>query len=113
MQSARMFGNYVNFLAEENRLSHSDLSRAIGCSDFQMELLLKGRAYASFGQVSKLAELFHTTVEKLLSGDPKQYNATVVHCMNDFQNSDNREKILDFIDDYVDVVNAVDMHHQS
>ena len=56
MQSARMFGNYVNFLAEENRLSHSDLSRALGCSDFQMELLLKGRAYASFGQVSKLAE---------------------------------------------------------
>ena len=46
MQSARMFGNYVNFLAEENRLSHSDLSRVLGCSDFQMELLLKGRAYA-------------------------------------------------------------------
>lgn len=48
MQSARMFGNYVNFLAEENRLSHSDLSRVLGCSDFQMELLLKGRAYSIF-----------------------------------------------------------------
>ena len=110
MQSARMFGNYVNFLAQENCLSLSDLSRALGCSDFQVEMLLKGRAYASFAQVSKLAELFHTTVEKLLLGDPQQYNATVVHCMNDFQDTNNREKILDFIDDYVDVVNAVDMY---
>ena len=113
MQSARMFGNYVNFLAEENHLSHSDLRRVLGCSDLQLELLLKGRAYASFTQVSKLAELFHTTVEKLLVGDSNQYNTTVVHCMNAFQDPDNREKILDFIDDYVDVVNAVDMYRQS
>lgn len=110
MQSARMFGNYVSFLAEENHLSNSDLSRILGCSSFQVESLLKGRAYVSFTQMLKLAELFHTTVEKLLSGDPKHYNATVVHCMNDFQNPENREKILDFIDDYVDVINAVDMH---
>ena len=110
MQSARMFGNYVSFLAEKNRLSNSDLGRVLDCSDFQVESLLKGRAYASFGQVSRLAELFHTTVETLLAGDPKHYNATVVHCMNDFQDPENREKILDFIDDYVDVVNAVDMH---
>lgn len=113
MQSARMFGNYVNFLAKKNHLSHSDLSRALECSDLQLESLLKGRAYASFAQVSKLAELFHTTVEKLLAGDPKQYNTAVVHCMNTFQDPDNREKILDFIDDYVDVVNAVDMYRQS
>ena len=51
MQSARIFGNYVNFLAEENHLSHSDLSRVLGCSDLQLNALLKGRAYASFDQV--------------------------------------------------------------
>ena len=58
MQSARIFGNYVNFLAEENHLSHSDLSRVLGCSDLQLNALLKGRAYASFDQVRLLAELF-------------------------------------------------------
>lgn len=109
MQSARMFGSYVELLAEENNLPLSDLSRALGCSVFQVKLILKGRAYASFSQVSKLAELFHTTIESLLAGDPERYNATVVHCMNNFQNPQNREKILDFIDDYVDVINAVDM----
>ena len=39
MQSARIFGNYVNFLAEENHLSHSDLSRVLGCSDLQLNAL--------------------------------------------------------------------------
>ena len=41
MQSARMFGNYVSFLAEKNRLSNSDLGRVLDCSDFQVESLLK------------------------------------------------------------------------
>ena len=113
MQSARIFGIYVNFLAEENHLSHSDLSRVLGCSDLQLNALLKGRAYASFDQVRLLAELFHTTVERLLSGDPQRYNATVVHCMNDFHNPENREMILDFIDDYVDVVDTVKQHQST
>ena len=113
MQSARIFGNYVNFLAEENHLSHSDLSRALGCSDLQLTALLKGRAYASFDQVKKLAELFHTPVERLLSGDPQRYKATVVHCMNDFHNPENRAMILDFIADYDAVVDAVKQYQST
>ena len=110
MQSARMFGNYVSFLADQKHISHSDLGRTLGCTEHQVNLLLKGRAYASFDQISKLAALFQTTVENLLAGNLAHYNATVVHCMNDFQNPANREEILDYIDDYVDVVNAVSKH---
>ena len=51
--------------------------------------------------------------DRLLSGDPQRYNATVVHCMNDFHNPENREMILDFIDDYVDVVDAVKQHQST
>ena len=110
MQSARMFGNYVSFLADQKHISDSDLGRTLGCTEHQVNLLLKGRAYASFDQISKLAVLLQTTVENLLAGNPTHYNATVVHCMNDFQNPANREAILDYIDDYVDVVNAVSKH---
>ena len=35
------------------------------------------------------------------------------NCMNDFHNPENRKMILDFIDDYVDVVDAVKQHQST
>lgn len=110
MQDARMLGNYVGHLAEDKGLSVSDLGNALGCTENQAYSLLKGRAYASFKQLSTLSTLLGTSIEALLRGDPASYNATVVHCMNDFQNIQHREEILDLIDDYVDIVDAVAMH---
>ena len=94
MQNARMLGNYVAHLADKKGLSFSDLGEVLG-------------SYASFSQISALAKLLGAPVQDLLRGDAEQYNKTVVDCMNDFQDPANREKILDLIDDYIDVVDAV------
>ena len=107
MQEARMLGNYVEHLANRNGLSTSDLANILGGDEGRVLSFIKGRAYASYAQISSLAATLGTTVEDLLNGDPDTYNATVVHCMNDFQNTANREVILDLIDDYVDIVDAV------
>lgn len=107
MQNARMFGNFVQKLAEENNLSIDDLVSLLGCQEHQVRLLLKGRAFASFDQVSVLAKQFNLSVSELLNGDVEHYNRTVAHCMNKFQRVENHERILDIIDDYLDVADAV------
>ncbi len=108
MKAARMLGNYVHHLAISKGLSISDLSKILDCNEHQVWALIKGRAYASFPQIKKLSEALETTVENLLQGNQELYNSSVVHCMNDFQNEENRELILDLIDGYIDVVDAVD-----
>ena len=35
------------------------------------------------------------------------YEREVVHCMNSFSNSANREKVLDIIDNYMDIKDAL------
>lgn len=107
MQGARMLGNYVGHLANCRNMSLSDLGNILGCSEKDVYSFLKGRTYASFCQISALADSFGVTVEQLLSGDETFYNTDVVHCMNDFQDTSKRELILDLIDDYIDVVDAV------
>ncbi len=102
-----MLGNYVELLAQRKGLSISDLSRILDCTENQVYSFLKGRAFASFAQISALATEFGASIEELLSGDIMNYNATVVHCMNEFEDPKNRETILDLIDDYVDIVDAV------
>lgn len=110
MQEARMLGNYVEHLANTKGLSISDLSKILGCSDNRTYSFIKGRAFASFSQMSNLASALDVSIDKLLTGDIDSYNATVVHCMNDFDDPTKREEILDLIDNYIDIVDAVDAH---
>ena len=107
MQEARMLGNYIQHLAQEKDMSNSDLSRILGCTENRVYSFLKGRAFASFNQIQKLADALDISVDTLLTGDPKSYNASVVHCMNEFDDSSNREFILDLIDQYIDIYDAV------
>ena len=107
MQQARMLGNYVEHLAVKKGMSLSDLSHVLGCTETQVYSFIKGRAVASFNQIHKLASALDISEEQLLTGDATSYNATVVHCMNEFDDSTNRERILDLIDQYIDIFDAV------
>ena len=95
MKDARKLGNYIECLAAQQNISAWDISKALGCEEHQVKRLFKGMAFASYGQVSILAELLGTTVEDLLS------------CGNGLRDNENREKIIDLIYDYVDVFDAV------
>ena len=107
MQKARMLGNYIEQLAAQKGLSTSDLSQTLECPEQKVLALYKGLAFASFDQMAKLASVFGVTVSQLLSGDAEHYNKTIVSCMNDFDDPKQREEILDFIYNYVDIVDAV------
>lgn len=107
MKDMRMLGNMVHKLSDEKGFSAKAIADKINSSEKKVWAFYKGRAIPSFDQLSILAELFHVSIDELLSGDAAHYNESVVHCMNDFSNTNNREMILDIIDDYFDVYNAV------
>lgn len=107
MQKARMMGNRLRQLAEKNKVPVSELSALLGCSEVQVKSLFAGRSFASFEQISTLANRFHVSIADILAGDTEHYNQTVAHCMNQFGNTENRERILDIIDDYMDILDAI------
>ncbi|MCM1234000.1 MAG: helix-turn-helix domain-containing protein [Ruminococcus flavefaciens] len=107
MQKARMLGNYLQQLAEERGMTVAGLGTLLGCSKPQICALFAGRRFLTFDQLSTLADTFHVSVETLLAGDPVHYNNTVTHNMNRFEDTGKREQILDIIDDYMDVFDAL------
>jgi hypothetical protein len=44
----------------------------------------------------------------MLNGDEEGYNREIVYTNGEFSNTENREVILDIIDDYVDLLEMVD-----
>lgn len=107
MQGARMLGNYVNYLRKKNDIPCSELAELLECNEHQVHSFFKGRLHASYPQMLKIAQKLDTTVGKLLDGDEAVYKQTVVECMNDFDQDKHREEILDIIDNYIDLCDAV------
>lgn len=107
MQNARTLGNRIQQLAEAKDVSIHELSVLLGWDDNQTKRLLAGRAYASFDGISRVAKRLGVSVRDLLAGDPEHYERAVACSMGAFDRPENREQILDLIDDYLDVLEAV------
>lgn len=107
MTNARMLGNYVAYLAKIHKISNSDLSNLVGCTEHQLDMFLRGRAFLSYSKLQKLSNYFGISVEELLVGNQDIYNQAVVHCVKQFNNGNNRELILDIIDQYIDIADAI------
>lgn len=107
MQHARMIGYRVQKYADAKQVQTHELGTLIDCSDNQMKSFYKGRAFVSFDQLVILANHLGVSVSDFLAGSEDDYNRSVVHCMNGFEDPANREKILDIIDAYLDICDSI------
>lgn len=107
MKQARMIGNFVEQMAKAKAISDESLCELIGISEVQLRRLFKGQVVLSFAQITKLASALGVSVSQILNGDEDTYNQTVVQSEGGFSKNENREKILDIIDDYMDLYNAL------
>lgn len=107
MEDMRLFGNMIGKLCKDKSVSYDYLCEELNCTKERFYAFLNGCAMPTFDQLNKLSKIFKLTPEELLAGDRDHYDATVVHCMNEFKNSKNREDILDIIEDYVKLASAV------
>lgn len=108
MQQARMLGNFADQTAQALGLTTLEISKKLQCSEQKVKAFFKGRTYFTFQQLNSLSDLLGIPVQELLKGDPNHYYKSVVHCMNNFDDIQNRETILDIIDDYMDIYDSIE-----
>lgn len=78
------------------------IRNSLGLSEFEMQKLYAGRLFLTMADMRKISEVCSVSFAQLANPDKKTYNNEIVHCMSEFTSNDNREKILDFIDAYID-----------
>lgn len=106
MRDMRILGNMIQELSVKHSIPREVLCSQLKCTPDQLSALFKGRFFIPFESLEILSHTFNTTVTTLFDGDPMYYEQNVVHCMGTFTNPENREFILDLIDDYIDVREA-------
>jgi transcriptional regulator with XRE-family HTH domain len=101
LKDMRVLGSMIEKLANDHGYSLDMAYAAINCTEEQYSRLIKGRLFPSYQLLLKIAETFEITIDTLLDGDPDFYEKAFVHCMGNFKDAQNREVILDIIDDYL------------
>jgi len=106
MHAMRKFGNMIQMRMEERHYTNEELAHALQLEEHEVRMLYKGRLYLSLDQLNDLSAFLKDDIDTLMAGNDEYYDKKMVHCMTSFTNVDNREKILDFIDSYLDIYKA-------
>lgn len=106
MKEARMLGFRVSEYAKERNVSPTELSSVVGCTETQFKAFLKGRVFLSFEQLSLIAKRLNVDVSSLLSEKEEDYYKNAERCTGKFADNQNRELILDIVDEYMDLIDA-------
>lgn len=89
---------------KERKISNSYICSLLNCSEPELNRFLEGRLFFSYKQIRVLAAALNLSVEELLNGGEEIYNKNYTRNYGSFRNNDNREQILDIIDNYIDIV---------
>ncbi len=106
MRNMRVIGATIRKALEDKCVSREQLAKEAKISANDLEMVIYGRKILSFSQLSKIADYLDIKIDLLIEGDINYYTNTVVDCMNGFENEENREKILDLVYDYMDLLDA-------
>lgn len=96
MKQARRLGSYIEELSIRNNITPIQLSKLLNCPEHFIQRLFKGRALLTFPKMKLLADTLGVSVGDLLDDSNYVYD-------------ENREMILDIIDDYMDLYEAVEV----
>ena len=104
MKYCRSIGNNIYNIMEQKSISVETLSEETGFSENDIERIFNGRLILSYKDLEAICSVLDINIEDTLKVSDEN---SFVHCNGEFKDIENREKILDIIDSYIDVVEMV------
>lgn len=106
MSTMRTIGYKVFILAKEKK-AEENLMKKLNFSSNDLQKLYDGRLAFSDEELSVISEELDVPVEDILDYEETEAYPEMVHCMSKFSKQENCDKVLDIIDSYIDVKEAV------
>ena len=107
MNNSRILGNNISLELQRQSIGLLDLASKIGYSEKDIHKLVEGRMFVPPFQLDKIAESLKVTREELLMDRGADSYNGLIHNFRDFKNTENQELVLDLIDMYADLEEAL------
>ena len=105
MEQARVFGNNIRLLLENDENKKKAFADTLGYTLYEVDKLCDARLYTTEEDVKDIANYFSVTPDSLyISKSAEEYVGDgFLHCMGQFKKPENRDKILNIFDMYCDM----------
>lgn len=100
----RRLGSNIEKASKTKYSSITDFARDVGLSVNDVSRLFEGRLFLPPFYLKKISQLIGLPFDELINTDGEY---ALVDCMGNFKDEKNKDKILDLIDNYIDLVEAV------
>lgn len=107
MKKFRSIGYFIDSLLGDDNSKRNDFCKTLNFSLTDLNRLCEGVIGLTPIQLEKTASFFGNTISEILNYSNTDSYSNKVHCRTDFSNQENCDKILDIIDSYIDVREAV------
>lgn len=101
--SRRVIGTNIWALMEEQNINRKQLAEDLGYSFRDVCRLVEGRLLLAPDELQRVAEHLHTTQAELLSCENRENKAPVFQYMQKFSEVENLDRVLDLLDEYVEL----------
>lgn len=107
MASLRDLGYKIMTLINDNDSLKSELCSKLNFSSVDLNKLLFGRLSVTPNQITTIANTLSVSVEELVNYENNDSYKNAVHCMSSFSSQEHCNEVLDIIDSYIDIKEAV------
>ena len=102
----RRIGNNIYTSMNNNNVSFETLAEKMEYSIKDVWNIIEGKVMLSPSEIEKIAGVLNTTKERLIE-DQSDRLVPNLEFMHDFSNPENLDKVLDLMDEYVEIYEAV------
>ena len=108
MSHARELGFAIHERVAGSQEREQQIRETLHITPHELEKLYSGRLFLTGADLRKVASVCGVEARELTGASRERYDKTVVRYMTAFQKRENREKILDLIDAYIDAREALE-----
>lgn len=111
MLDYRILGQNISLQMKKAELTEQKLAENLKCSVMDIYKILEGNIILSINEIRKIADIFSVEVDKIITPCVEQDYKQLLNCMGDYEDPTNKNKILDFIDLYVQLETTVNQNN--
>lgn len=106
MNEPRLIGQNIELVMQKCAISDGQLASMLGYSDMDVHRIKEGVLLLSGRELEEIAKALNVKLESLLERREESEYRELLHCMGSYHNVENKDKILDYIDTYIEIEEA-------
>ena len=108
-EKSRVFGNNVKYFLFQKGISTEEMGAALGYTDYEVQKIMDARIFVDRHEKREISDFLGESMESLcLMRDVEDYiEAGCIECRGKFDNPENKKLILDILDLYCDMQEAI------